>query len=165
WLREAGEREIADCRRRGTSLSIVLIDLDHFKQINDTGGHAAGDVVLQTVAEELRRTTRAGDAAVRLGGEEFILILGDSNAAGALRVAGNLRRALANMPIPAACAGIDQITASIGVASFPQHGEVFEDLVRAADVAMYGAKGEGRDRVKVALDGAAGVGTDGTAVA
>ena len=165
WLREAGEREIADCRRRGTSLSIVLIDLDHFKQINDTGGHAAGDVVLQRVAEELRRTMRAGDAAVRLGGEEFILILGDSNAAGALRVAGNLRRALANMPIPAACAGIDQITASIGVASFPQHGEVLEDLVRAADVAMYAAKGEGRDRLKVAIDAAAGVGTDGTAVA
>ncbi len=165
WLREAGEREIADCRRRGTSLSIVLVDLDHFKQINDTGGHAAGDVVLQRVAEELRRTTRAGDAAVRLGGEEFILILGDSDAEGALRVAGDLRRALANVPIPAACAGIDQITASIGVASFPQHAEVLEDLVRAADVAMYGAKAEGRDRVKVALDAGACLATDGTAVA
>jgi diguanylate cyclase (GGDEF)-like protein len=161
WLREAGEREIADCRRRGTALSIVLVDLDHFKLINDTGGHAAGDVVLQRVAEELGRITRAGDAAVRLGGEEFILVLRDSDADGALRVAANLRRALSNVPIPPACPGIDQITASIGIASFPGHGSTLADLVRAADVAMYQAKREGRDQVKLAL----GEQTGGVAVA
>jgi diguanylate cyclase (GGDEF)-like protein len=161
WLREAGEREIADCRRRGTALSIVLVDLDHFKLINDTGGHAAGDVVLQRVAEELGRITRAGDAAVRLGGEEFILVLRDSDADGALRVAANLRRALSNVPIPPACPGIDQITASIGIASFPGHGSTLADLVRAADVAMYQAKREGRDQVKLAL----GDQTGGVAVA
>jgi diguanylate cyclase (GGDEF)-like protein len=165
WLREAGEREIADCRRRGTALSIVLIDLDHFKKINDTGGHAAGDVVLQRVADELRRTTRAGDAAVRLGGEEFVLVLRDSDAAGAAGVASDLRQALTNVPIPSACIGIDQITASIGIASFPEHGTVLADLVRAADVAMYGAKRAGRDRVNLAVVRPATVDDDGVAVA
>jgi diguanylate cyclase (GGDEF)-like protein len=164
WLREAGEREIADCRRRGTALSIVLVDLDHFKKINDTGGHAAGDVVLQRVADELRRTTRAGDAAVRLGGEEFILVLRDSDGVGASRVAGDLRRALAKVPIPAGCGGITQITASIGIASFPEHGAILADLVRAADVAMYGAKRDGRDRVKLALGDPVGFAEGGVAV-
>jgi diguanylate cyclase (GGDEF)-like protein len=164
WLREAGEREIADCRRRGTALSIVLLDLDHFKTINDTGGHAAGDIVLQRVADELRRTTRAGDAAVRLGGEEFVLVLRDSDGAGATRVAGDLRGALSKVPIPAACTGITQITASIGIASFPQNGAVLADLVRAADVAMYTAKRDGRDQVKLAGD-RVGLGGGGVAIA
>ena len=82
WLREAGELELADSRRRGMPLSVVLVDLDHFKSINDSGGHAAGDAVLQRVATELRRITRAGDAAVRLGGEEFILVLRDAELLG-----------------------------------------------------------------------------------
>jgi diguanylate cyclase (GGDEF)-like protein len=165
WLREAGEREIADCRRRGTALSILLIDLDHFKTINDTGGHAAGDVVLQRVADELRRTTRAGDAAVRLGGEEFVLVLRDADTAGALRVAHDLSVELATVPIPSACSGIERITASMGIASFPADGDVLADLVRAADVAMYGAKRDGRNRVKLARGDPAVAGGDEVAVA
>ena len=153
WLREAGELEIGECRRRGTPLSIVLVDLDHFKTINDSGGHAAGDAVLQRVASELRRITRVGDAAVRLGGEEFVLVLRDSDASGAARVAGELRRALRNVPIPAACSGIGSVTASIGIASFPDQGWRLEDLVRAADIAMYQAKRDGRDRVRLAVIG------------
>jgi diguanylate cyclase (GGDEF)-like protein len=163
WLREAGTRELADCRRRGAPLSVVLIDLDHFKRINDTGGHAAGDVVLQRVADELRRTTRAGDAAVRLGGEEFVLILRDSDAAGALRVAADLRSALTRVPVPTDCTGIDEVTASIGIASFPEHASSLADLVRAADVAMYLAKRDGRDRVNVARPMASAPDDAGTA--
>jgi diguanylate cyclase (GGDEF)-like protein len=151
WLREAGESEIAESRRRGMPLSVVLVDLDHFKAINDTGGHAAGDAVLQRVATELRRITRAGDSAVRLGGEEFILVLRDAEANGATRVAGELRRALRNVPIPGACTGINHITASIGIASFPDQGSRLEDLIRAADVAMYQAKRGGRDQVKLSV--------------
>jgi diguanylate cyclase (GGDEF)-like protein len=151
WLREAGESELAESRRRGMPLSVVLVDLDHFKTINDTGGHAAGDAVLQRVAAELRRITRAGDSAVRLGGEEFILVLRDAEAVGATRVAGELRRALRNVPIPAACTGIDHVTASIGIASFPEQGSRLEELIRAADVAMYQAKRGGRDQVKLSL--------------
>ncbi len=165
WLREAGEREIADCRRRGAPLSIVLVDLDHFKRINDTGGHAAGDEVLQRVADELRRTSRAGDGAVRLGGEEFVLVLCDADAAGAVRVATDLRAAMTKVPIPPDCVGIERITASFGIASFPEHGSTLAELVRAADVAMYGAKRDGRDRVKLALDEPATVPRDGSAVA
>ncbi|MGA8361922.1 MAG: diguanylate cyclase [Candidatus Dormiibacterota bacterium] len=151
WLREAGELELADSRRRGMPLSVVLVDLDHFKSINDSGGHAAGDAVLQRVATELRRITRAGDAAVRLGGEEFILVLRDAESSGAERVAGDLRRALRDVPIPAACTGIDHVTASIGIASFPEQGSRLEDLVRAADIAMYQAKRGGRDQVKLSV--------------
>jgi diguanylate cyclase (GGDEF)-like protein len=161
WLREAGESEIADSRRRGMPLSVVLVDLDHFKTINDTGGHAAGDAVLQRVAAELRRITRAGDSAVRLGGEEFILVLRDAEAVGATRVAGELRRALRNVPIPAACTGIDHVTASIGIASFPEQGSRLEELIRAADVAMYQAKRGGRDQVKLSLVGVQGPGLVG----
>src|ERR1017187_1633512 len=151
WLREAGELEIADCRRRGMPLSVVLVDLDHFKTINDSGGHAAGDAVLQRVAAELRRITRAGDSAVRLGGEEFVLVLRDAEAQGAARVAGDLRRALRNVPIPSTCTGIEHVTASIGIASFPEQGLRLEDLIRAADIAMYQAKRGGRDQVKLSL--------------
>lgn len=151
WLREAGELEVADCRRRGMPLSVVLIDLDHFKAINDSGGHAAGDAVLQRVAAELKRITRAGDSAVRLGGEEFILVLRDAESVGATRVATELRRALRNVPIPAACTGVEHVTASIGIASFPGHGSRLEDLIRAADIAMYQAKRDGRDRVKLSV--------------
>src|SRR6202035_979929 len=97
WLREAGHGELAHRPRGGMPLSVVLVDLDHFKSINDTGGHAAGDAVLQRVAAELRRITRAGDAAVRLGGEEFILILRDAESSGAARVAADLRRALRHL--------------------------------------------------------------------
>ena len=164
WLREAGERELADARRRGVPLSVVLVDLDHFKAVNDTGGHASGDIVLQHVADVLRHTTRAGDAAVRLGGEEFVLILRDSDAAGAARVAADLRAAMTAVPIPAACSGIDRMTASLGIASFPEHGGSLADLVRAADVAMYVAKREGRDRVRIA-PGAVPASDDGDAVA
>ena len=151
WLREAGELEIADSRRRGMPLSVVLVDLDHFKSINDSGGHAAGDAVLQRVAAELRRITRAGDAAVRLGGEEFILVLRDAESSGAARVAGDLRRALRNVPIPAACTGIEHVTASIGIASYPEQGSRLEDLIRASDIAMYQAKRSGRDQVKLSV--------------
>jgi diguanylate cyclase (GGDEF)-like protein len=165
WLREAGELEIADCRRRGMPLSIVLVDLDHFKTINDTGGHAAGDAVLQRVATELRRTTRAGDAAVRLGGEEFVLLLRDADASGATRVAADLRRALRNVPIPAACTGIDHVTASIGIASFPEQGSRLDDLVRAADIAMYQAKHDGRDQVRLSVVGADGLAHASEAIA
>jgi diguanylate cyclase (GGDEF)-like protein len=132
-------------------LSVMLVDLDHFKSINDSGGHAAGDAVLQRVATELRRITRAGDAAVRLGGEEFILVLRDAESSGAARVAGDLRRALRNVPIPAACSGIEHVTASIGIASYPEQGSRLEDLIRAADIAMYQAKRGGRDQVKLSV--------------
>ncbi|MBV8446073.1 MAG: diguanylate cyclase, partial [Candidatus Dormibacteraeota bacterium] len=151
WLHEAGDREIADARRRRSPLSLVLVDVDHFKAINDTGGHESGDVVLQRIAAELRSGIRGGDAAVRLGGEEFVIILRDTDTGGAVRVAEQLRTAIREVSVPQACSGIEHLTASFGIATFPLHGSQLPDLVRASDVAMYEAKRGGRDQVKVAL--------------
>jgi GGDEF domain-containing protein len=87
WLRDAGEREVEQARRSGQPLAVLLVDLDHFKEVNDSAGHAAGDTVLLAAARQLSGAVRAGDAAARLGGEEFLVILRDADAQGALRVA------------------------------------------------------------------------------
>ena len=149
WLRDAGEREVAQSRRSGRPLAVVLLDLDHFKAVNDTGGHAAGDIVLQRVAHQLRSLVRRGDAAVRLGGEEFVLILRDTDEVGAIRVTDAVRQTLTRVRIPVAC-GIDSITASMGIALFPHHGDRMNTLVRNADLAMYAAKTAGRDQAVLA---------------
>ncbi|GAC1340325.1 MAG: hypothetical protein NVSMB29_09030 [Candidatus Dormibacteria bacterium] len=147
WLRDVGERELAQSRRTGRPLATLLIDLDHFKQINDTGGHGAGDVVLRRVASELLASIRAGDACVRLGGEEFLVVLRDTDEVGAMRVADQLRRHLSSLRLPRSCLPRQRVTASIGVAVFRNPAWTLDELVRAADVAMYEAKRNGRDRV------------------
>ena len=120
------------------------MDLDHFKLVNDTAGHAAGDHVLRDVARVLRLAVREGDDLVRFGGEEFLVLLHDSGYVGASRAAEDIRIALANLsPV----AGGLHVTASLGVAVFPTHGTTMEEVIRAADAAMYQAKAEGRDRV------------------
>src|SRR5205807_9941088 len=100
-------------------------------------------------ARQLSAAVRAGDAAARLGGEEFLVILRDADAPGALRVAAAVRDRLTRVRLPAGCS-ISRLTASIGIAAFPEHGARLEALVRAADVAMYGGKRAGRDRAVVA---------------
>jgi diguanylate cyclase (GGDEF)-like protein len=149
WLRDVGERELAQSRRSGRPLSVLLIDLDHFKQINDSGGHGAGDLVLRRVAGALRSIIRAGDAAIRLGGEEFLLVLRDADHQAAERVAMEFRNQLTNLPLPRSCLPRTRLTASIGIAVFPTHASNLHKLVRAADVAMYAAKRAGRDSHQV----------------
>jgi diguanylate cyclase (GGDEF)-like protein len=149
WLRDAGEREVEQARRSGQPLAVLLVDLDHFKEVNDSAGHAAGDTVLLAAARQLSGAVRAGDAAARLGGEEFLVILRDADAQGALRVAAAVRDRLTRVRLPAGCS-ISRLTASIGIAAFPEHGDHLEELVRAADVAMYAGKRAGRDRAVVA---------------
>ncbi len=156
WLREIGGRELAQSARAGRPLAILLVDLDHFKVVNDTAGHAAGDAVLQGVAAALRRLIRAGDAAVRYGGEEFILLLRDADVEGAGRIAAAIGPAVAALPPPPGCS-LPAITASVGVAVFPDHGRTLDSLLRAADVAMYQAKRAGRNRTRIASPPAAGV--------
>lgn len=148
WLEEVGEREFAQSARSGEGIGVVLLDLDHFKAVNDSGGHAAGDQVLRDVARALRGVVRTGDAAVRLGGEEFLLLLRASDDRGALRVAEAVRDALLEVWAPTGAAGM--VTASLGVAVFPEHGATLDQLVRAADAAMYVAKAQGRDRIQLA---------------
>jgi diguanylate cyclase (GGDEF)-like protein len=146
WLRDAGERDLARAAREGRSLALLLTDLDHFKRINDGAGHAAGDLVLQRVAARLRATVRGADAVVRLGGEEFVALLQDCDADGAAVVAEAIRVAVRDIVLPEGC-GLDRLTASIGIASYPEHAGGLEQLLAAADRAMYVAKQGGRDRV------------------
>ena len=146
WLREVGEREVSQSLRSGQSLAILLLDLDRFKQINDSGGHSAGDLVLRRVGAVLTGMIRSGDAAVRLGGEEFLVVLRDADTAGAERVALTLRERLAAVPLPRSCLPRRELTASAGIAVLPHNGSGLAELVRAADVAMYEAKRAGGDR-------------------
>ncbi len=142
WDEDLG-RELTRQRRHGWALSVVMIDLDHFKRLNDTHGHAAGDVALAGVAAVLRAGVRQADVLARLGGEEFGLILPGCAAAEAVTIAEALRRrveeAARDWPTP--------VTVSVGVAGLPEHATTGDDLVRAADAALYAAKRSGRNRV------------------
>jgi diguanylate cyclase (GGDEF)-like protein len=148
WWRDMGPRVMAQSLRTGAGVGILLMDLDHFKQVNDSAGHAAGDSVLRAVARAVRRVVRDSDYAVRYGGEEFLIVLTNSTVEGAMRVAQALQAAIAELRAPAP--DIERVTASIGVAVFPDHGLELDDVVAAADLAMYQAKRDGRDRIAVA---------------
>ena len=149
WLREAGERELHQSARAQKSLAVLVLDLDHFKTVNDSSGHAAGDQMLQAVARILQSSVRRGDAAVRFGGEEFLLLLRDTDAEGALHVADAVRSSLRTIRLPDNCA-LARVTASVGIAVFPDHGNDLDALIRYADAAMYDAKRTGRDRTYLA---------------
>ncbi len=149
WLRDAGRRELAAAERSGHAMVLMMIDLDSFKMVNDSCGHGAGDNVLRAVGGVLQAVVRAEDAAVRYGGEEFVLLLPDCGLGGARRVANEVRRQLVQIPLPAECT-LSKVTASIGLASFPIQGRTVGQLLGAADAAMYAAKRSGGDRVVAA---------------
>ena len=151
WWRDMAPRVMSQSLRTGAGVGILLMDLDHFKQINDTAGHAVGDSVLRAVARALRRVVRDSDYAVRYGGEEFLVVLTNSTVDGAMRVAQALQSAVAELRAPTTVPS--RVTASIGVAVFPDHGQELDDVVLAADQAMYQAKRDGRDRIAVAPGG------------
>lgn len=145
WLRDAGRRELAAAERSSSPMILMMIDLDRFKAINDSCGHGAGDNILRAVGQALQDAVRAEDAAVRYGGEEFVLLLPDSGLDGARRVAKEVRRRLALIPLLLDCA-LTRVTASIGMATFPTHGRTVGQLLGAADAAMYTAKRRGGNR-------------------
>ena len=120
-----------------------MLDIDHFKRVNDTHGHDAGDAALRFLADVLRDELRGVDTAARYGGEEFAVILPQANLDGALIVAERLRTRIETTEIP----GIGHITASLGIATFPLHANSRNQLVSTADRALYDAKHEGRNRV------------------
>lgn len=142
---ETLERELARCQRSGEELSILMIDLDHFKQINDTYGHQAGDEVLRALAHLLNEQVRASDVACRYGGEEFLVLLPGAALESALQRAEAWRSALASVPIHFGPHKI-KATLSIGIAAYPDHACTPQTLMRAADMALYRAKVEGRNR-------------------
>ena len=141
---------VARARRTGSPLSVVMFDLDRFKQINDGHGHAAGDEVLRSVAGTLRATVRDSDLGARLGGEEFLVVLPDANLQDGRLVAERLRAQLRTRTIPAIGASV---TASFGVAELLPADVSAESVLHRADQAMYRAKALGRDQV-VELSGA-----------
>ena len=130
-------------------VSVLVIDLDHFKQINDRFGHDAGDQVLAEVAAVMRRNTRENDLAVRLGGEELMLVLSGVGCDRALALANDLRRGIGNVSVSVSAVD-SRVTASIGVATWTGTEEPLPVLLARADAAMYRAKVEGRDRCVVA---------------
>jgi diguanylate cyclase (GGDEF)-like protein len=144
-------QQLSKARRESASLSVLAVDLDHFKEINDGHGHAAGDAVLEEVARRMRRTLRSYDGLGRVGGEEFLVVLPNSPLAGGLAVGERLRRAIAETPI-ATPAGEMRVTCSIGVASDPRGESPVHTLIERADAALYRAKHCGRNRVESARD-------------
>jgi len=140
------ERDLHLATRMRQPLSLIMIDLDNFKHINDRAGHGTGDVALRIVADSLKAELRAVDSAARFGGDEFVIILPQAGAEGALIVAERLRKRIAETHI----VGYGPTTASLGLATFPVHASSRDLLVVAADRALYQAKHSGRNRVKVA---------------
>jgi diguanylate cyclase (GGDEF)-like protein/PAS domain S-box-containing protein len=149
YLDESIKRELARAARNNQPVAIIMCDIDHFKLVNDTHGHLAGDEVLRVFAELLKKHARGSDIVCRFGGEEFVMFLPDMPPAVAYQRAEQLRTELAAKRITLGAAVI-QVTASFGVAAFPKNGKTMDSLVSAVDAAMYQAKEAGRDRVVVA---------------
>jgi diguanylate cyclase (GGDEF)-like protein len=143
-LDEVLEEELVRAQRYQVDVSIIMLDIDHFKQVNDTHGHGVGDAVLVAMAKLLREQTRDADALGRLGGEEFLVVCPHSNAEGSLHAATKLREAIAGHHFP----GVGQVTSSFGIASCRPDDTAVTILARA-DAALYRAKGAGRNRVEV----------------
>ncbi|BDG03667.1 GGDEF domain-containing protein [Anaeromyxobacter oryzae] len=143
---EALAREVARARRAGTPLAAAILDVDHFKRVNDGHGHATGDRVLAEVAARARAVLRAGDLLARIGGEELAALLPGADLAGAAELAERIRRAVAGAPITAGPAAL-QVTASLGCAVLAPDDADGGALLARADARLYEAKRAGRDRV------------------
>jgi diguanylate cyclase (GGDEF)-like protein len=147
--------ELARARRDRTSLVCLMLDIDHFKRVNDTWGHAAGDAVLQELAQRIESQVRASDVAARYGGEEFVVLLPRTDVASASKLAERIRSAVAAEPVVLPNSDTVTITASIGIAEVSPRADdtdlktLGDSLIARADVALYAAKSAGRDQVVV----------------
>lgn len=147
FLFEFLQQQIVQSKRYNQALSVMMLDLDHFKQVNDTYGHEAGDRVLKLFAHRLKESLRESDVAARYGGEEFVIVLPNTNQQGALALAEKVRSVTLSASLDQVLPDLPNVSVSIGVATFPIHGETVEQLQRAADGALYQAKQTGRNRV------------------
>jgi diguanylate cyclase (GGDEF)-like protein len=146
YLEETMEREEMRAQRNHQPLSIIMADIDHFKNFNDAHGHHAGDLLLQAIAQVLQAMVRGDDIACRYGGEEFLLILPGVSLEKALERAEEVREAVSRIKVELQGALLPQLTCSFGVACYPQHGTHWPEVLEQADVAMYSAKHQGRNR-------------------
>jgi diguanylate cyclase (GGDEF)-like protein len=162
WWRRRTEEMLRHSRTQREPMAVLLIDIDHFKQVNDRHGHLVGDEALRAVATILRSAIRTKDVIGRFGGEEFVIALPDTDLDDATVTADRLRSAVAASPLAAMCAGVlddpdldpdtFRLTVSVGVSVYPSDGSTVDDLLLRADRAMYAAKAAGRDRVRLAAD-------------
>ncbi|MFC4637933.1 diguanylate cyclase [Deinococcus hohokamensis] len=148
YLEETFEREIRRAQRHKIPMGLIMLDVDHFKRFNDTYGHEGGDLLLQALGGLLKANVRAEDVACRYGGEEFALLLPGADLEQAHARAEHIRRAIEGLQISHLGQPLGKVTASMGVAAHPEQGAHLSHLLRAADLALYAAKQEGRNRVK-----------------
>jgi diguanylate cyclase (GGDEF)-like protein/PAS domain S-box-containing protein len=147
YMEESLEREFRRAERRGVPVGVIMLDLDRFTHFNNTFGHQAGDTLLQALGELLRTRVRAEDIACRYGGEEFVLIMPEASLDITAERAERLRQEARELRVQQHGRSLGAVTVSLGVAAFPQHGPTAEAVIRAADLALYQAKNDGRDRV------------------
>jgi diguanylate cyclase (GGDEF)-like protein/PAS domain S-box-containing protein len=148
YMIESLERELARASREHSPLSIVMIDIDHFKNVNDTFGHKAGDLMLNALCDLVRERTRGMDMLCRYGGEEFVVVLPGATLVDAHQRAQEWRATFENLRVRHEGKEM-RATISLGVAAFPQSGETIDEILRVVDSALYAAKSEGRNRVKM----------------
>jgi len=150
YLYQTLEGEIRRARRYSSAVSVVFMDLDGFKLVNDAYGHRAGSATLTEVAQVITRSVRDSDFVARYGGDEFVLMLPETPAKRALQMAERVRRRIANNRFKGGVGADIYLTASFGVASFPEHATQAEKLIELADAAMYEAKQRDKNNVKLA---------------
>ncbi|HYK88407.1 MAG TPA: diguanylate cyclase [Acidobacteriota bacterium] len=150
YMQESLERELRRAVRSKRPLGILMLDIDHFKNFNDSFGHHSGDIMLREFSKLLTIHVRGEDIICRYGGEEFVLILPEASVEATRLRAEQLRKATALLRLASHGESLEGVTISVGVAGFPDHGDTMESLMRAVDQALYRAKAEGRDRVEVA---------------
>lgn len=149
-MEESLDRAVRRTLRKKSSLAVLMIDVDHFKSLNDTFGHEAGDAALQSLGALLKGHFRAEDVVCRYGGEEFTVIMPEASKQSAEQRANALCEAAKQMVVQHRGQPLRSISLSIGIAAFGEHGESGESLISSADTALYAAKTAGRDRVVVA---------------
>ena len=149
YLEETLERELRRTERSGGTLGLIMLDLDHFKQFNDSFGHDVADTVLREFSALLQSSVRASDIVCRYGGEEFLLVMPDASAETTFRLADQLRAAAKQLTVSHRGQIVGSVTVSAGVAVFPTHAATAEALIHRADAALYHAKSQGRDQVTI----------------
>jgi len=140
-------------RRKNTPLGFIMLDLDHFKKINDVYGHEVGDRILKQFAKTVTQSMRETNLTARLGGEEFVVLLPDTGAQACQVVAERIRMAIAHMSMPQVNEKpLPQITVSLGIAVYPEHGGTLEEMFQASDHALYESKRAGRNRTTLYVE-------------
>ena len=150
FMEETLENTISRAARNDSSVALLMMDMDHFKRFNDTFGHDAGDYVLKTVAKRIINNIRNQDIACRFGGEEMAILLPETDQEGAEQIADKICRTIRQLHLEFNNMPLGQLTASIGVATFPLHSANSTELLKSADTALYQAKKNGRDQVQMA---------------